>query len=315
MENTLIPSNCSTIKFVDIHVDTSKVTFLKNKKSQYYFKINDYIYYVEICAVVDGRSYILYDSNVYTSDSITAELKKYYVSTLRYYNFTKDFFRAAKKINNNLHNKFEFAELANKIKDKFLNFNNITINLLLYGNPGTGKSFFIEYMANLLKTSVYILDNYTNNREFLEALKDLSSYDKIIILVPELDKNINEDGSIKENESGILEFLNGCYTPSNSVIMITCNDIAKIESNPILSRPGRIHFKLKFGNIKQKNIKNIVKKYYPNHTDFSIFDKYIDKVTLSEFSTAIINNFILDKPLDNNFKINKIKNKKSTLYM
>ena len=47
------------------------------------------------------------------------------------------------------------------------------------------------------------------------------------------------------------------------------------------------------------DIKHIIRQYYPNYEDFSMFEKYVDNISHAEFHTAVCQCYIMDKDIKN----------------
>lgn len=231
------------------------------------------------------------------------------------YNGCCDHYTKLKFINNKNKVSTNIENILDNIVSKILKHKNLTINVVLHGSPGTGKSSCIETMANKLGSNVYILPIDENLKDAIFQLGDVT---KSIILIPELDKFLlNKDEDFAEHEQLLLEFLSGCYTTRNNIVAITCNDIKVIKQHAIMTRPGRVHFMIEFGNIDKKIIRDTVLEYFPDFEGFSVFDKFIGKVTIAEFKTAIINNYVMDKPIDSSFTVERIEynNSHNNLYL
>ena len=305
--------NLNDYKQIIKHVHKFETVFIDSHEIMYKLQENIYIY-------IDYRYRIclVYYAGDYTYDIVNDIINNITESNMSYYtyvhinNFNK-YFKRFKKIENDTKLDSNIDNIVNNIVNKVLNYN-ISVNIVLHGNPGTGKSSCIEIIAKRLNSNVYILPI---NDDLLDAVKELGTIQKSVILIPELDKHIGRnDEKYKEYEQIILELLCGCYSVKNSIIAITCNDINKLRQNPIMTRPGRVHSIIEFPMITLDLIKNIVLKYYPDHIDFSIFHKYVNKVSVAEFNTAILNSFINDKKLDSNFEVYQVEyNKSSHLYL
>lgn len=176
-------------------------------------------------------------------------------------------------------------------------------SILIHGLPGCGKSAYVAYMATKTNRNIYVLSY--EKQTFSQAINELSGLKKIILLIPEIDKLLNEDGSFidRELEMPFLELLDGSKTPDKSLIMMISNDVAKVRANKILYRPGRIDLEYDFELITKDQIIFIIKTYYPDFTDFDIFNKYIGKVSFAEFKVAVRNNQMYNYPLDAKLEI------------
>jgi ATPase family associated with various cellular activities (AAA) len=199
-----------------------------------------------------------------------------------------------KSISPDIRTKPTRMKFVNQIIDKIKLHPKLTINLLLTGPPGTGKSSFVEVVAKQYMSDVHVIP--TQHKETLsKTLNVLSKKKNIVILLPEIDKLLDDMGNLDGTE--LYEFLDGSNTPTGSIIIITCNDAEKFHKNKILSRPGRIHFVHEFGMIEKDDIDFIVHKYYPEY-DTTRFHKYVGKVTHAEFHTAVCQKYIIDESLE-----------------
>jgi hypothetical protein len=261
-------------------------------------------------------NYIIYNTKVYTYSAITKKFADFFNNALYYrsYNVNNDYFGTIKKIKNDNNPPDNVMNIIKNIVKKISSKKNLTVNIVFHGLPGSGKSSCVETIAKILDSCVYILPL---DDTLKKAIINLSEVSRSVILIPELDKFLSNNMFDSEKEQLLLEFLSGCYTPSNSIIVITCNDFKVLKQHSIMTRPGRIHFAIEFGNITKQIIAELVEEYYPDFTNFSIFDKYINKVTVAEFRTAIVNHFIMDKPLDSTFEVTRMEYSKNTnrLYM
>jgi len=254
---------------------------------------------------------IIFNKQKYTNKSALKIIDNLSSSKNRYlvYNKRHEFFEKIKKIKNTDEIEKSKEVLINQIVGKFKICDDINTNIIFYGKPGTGKSSCVEIFANKLKYDVYMLNI---DESLKEAIIEVSKLSEVIILIPELDKHINrQDEKYKEYEQFLLEFLSGAYLPRKSLTIITCNDVKVLESNPIMTRRGRIHYKFEFTAITLETIMNITKKYYPDFKDFSIFNKFIGKVSAAEFKAAMMNSFITNSPPDESFEVEVVEVKKS----
>lgn len=278
-----------------------------NDSTQLYKLGNNDVYFLrKFCS---GK-FLLYKKGI---TNLKEVIKQFYYKDKKYY-ITYDSngeYKYGKKILNNYNILPENELFINNIVEKIKKHSNLNINLLLHGEPGTGKSSFVEIIAHKFGSNVCILPV---NKEILisKALDNISNKKNTILLIPEIDKILDVFGNPIHSENEFYELLDGSRTPRGSIIIMTCNNIELLKKNKILTRPGRIHFEIEFNRIQSSDIEFIIKKYYPDHSDFSIFDKYVNKVTHAEFHTAVCQAYIMNKDI-NKLKIDSVQQKEEKL--
>jgi ATP-dependent 26S proteasome regulatory subunit len=266
-----------------------------------------------------GDDLFIYNFNKYNYSKIMKTVNKLFNTSKYYkeYDRNSDCYCSLSQINNNNKLPSNIKPIVNNIVNKVLNYDKLSINVVLYGEPGTGKSSCVEIISRKLNSNVYILPM---NESLKSAIIKLSDVTKSVILIPELDKfllSFSKNEKYSEYEQLLLEFLCGCYTTKNNIVIITCNDYKSLKQHKIMTRPGRVHFSVEFSNITEELIKNIVLEYFPDFTNFNILSKFAGKVSIAEFRTAVMNKFIMDKPIDESFKVEHMKYNESSrsLYM
>lgn len=172
---------------------------------------------------------------------------------------------------------------------------NININLLLHGIPGSGKSRFAALIAAKSDMVLRIVN--------IKDKESLHSDSTCIYLIEEIDKLLMPNGDFVSdselNVDTVLQFLDGALRPRNSVIVITCNDLARVESNEVLSRKGRITSKIEFDYICEHQCKSVCDIYYDGHDYLQLWNKIKScNVTIAELSTYIGNCIIDDIGFD-----------------
>jgi hypothetical protein len=233
-----------------------------------------------------------------------------------YYKYNiKGLCETGKKITSSIRVKPEYELKIKNIIKKMDLHRNISINILLHGPPGTGKSSFVEYLAQTFRSNVYVPPPFENGCNISTVFNVISARERCIVLLPEIDKMLNEHGEPVHSSNELYELLDGMNRPTNSIIVMTCNDPDRIKRNSILSRPGRINMELKFDLADEEDIKFIIHKYYPKYDNFDKFRGYYNKVSHAEIENAICQHYIMDEPLDS-FKITMktSEHKKTNMY-
>jgi GTPase SAR1 family protein len=220
------------------------------------------------------------------------------------------------KIDNNMsfdnlefEGKYLFLEKINR----FLNGKEIykkmgkpyTLGILLYGEPGCGKTSIIKAISDL--TGRYVQDiplhrirtctelrrmffhDYLNNNKIpiekrIITMEDIDCLGNIVL---DRENNIitnesNIDDSL--NLSVLLNILDGLVDQSGRIIIMTTNHIERLDK--ALVRSGRIDIKLEMKHCTEISAKKIIKQYFED-------DDSIEKLKIPEmkFTPADIVNF------------------------
>ena len=179
---------------------------------------------------------------------------------------------------------------------------NITFKtgILLYGEPGTGKSSLVKALANKYDYSIISIDmtsfDKLNVIEVTEAInQDKGSY---IVLLEDIDTlyNLNrDDGKATLDEKKIinkmLQFLDSASSPSNVVFIATTNNIDVLDD--AIKRDGRFDLKVAINPIDTNIARNMILNFGLNEDDCTEVLKEIDtnKVNQSKLQNMILNYF------------------------
>lgn len=144
-------------------------------------------------------------------------------------------------------------DLFIKSKEKYVNLGlKYKRVYLFHGEAGTGKSSLSVAMANHSKRNILSINMCKNLDDSMLISLIANRPENPIILFEDIDclfENINRNlDPIKENEgnkitlSCLLNILDGCYTPNNTIFVITTNFIDKIDD--AIKRDGRVNLNL-----------------------------------------------------------------------
>ncbi|CAI0418639.1 unnamed protein product [Linum tenue] len=118
---------------------------------------------------------------------------------------------------------------------------------LLYGPPGTGKSTLIAAMANYLKFDIYDLElsSVYSNSDLKRVL--LSTSNRSILVIEDIDCSSSKV-HVRQDDGGILNFIDGLWSSCGDerIIVFTTNHKERLD--PALLRPGRmdVHINLSY---------------------------------------------------------------------
>ena len=171
------------------------------------------------------------------------------------------------------------------------------LNILLYGNPGTGKTSIIKYIANKFKfEKVHYLDKmFARNDDsciIYNTKNIIEWYEKTgkpsLLIIEDIDKSVLKiGGDNEENENkpkkivgmdgyvrnavhgsltgsgevlnNLMQFLDSNTSPNGAITIITTNNKQYLPE-PLI-RPGRLDYMIEIGNISSEDAKEMVKYY------------------------------------------------------
>lgn len=176
-------------------------------------------------------------------------------------------------------------ELLTSTLDKFVNNkkwydeNNISYHLgiLLYGEPGSGKSVLAQAISRYINANIGVLPGdlimelptMMNEGQIQSFTADKSLFN--CILVEDIDcgfkkpdkkesKDKEDDDSREKGLASVLNCLDGLKAPINTVYIFTTNHIDQLD--PALIRPGRCDLCLHVGYITNETFNQFCKFHY-----------------------------------------------------
>lgn len=187
--------------------------------------------------------------------------------------------------------------------------------ILLYGQPGSGKSSLAQAIADHLKARMYVIsgDQVLYLSEYIHGgriPRETSSKDLFqVVLIEDIDcgfepsrysprfgmANTNDDKNERVNGlASLLNSIDGITSPSNTVFIFTTNHIEKLD--PALIRPGRIDLKLEIGGVNNETLNKFCIKHYGRTIPDDLTIK--DGLTFAELQVYIMKNTSFDELID-----------------
>jgi energy-coupling factor transporter ATP-binding protein EcfA2 len=161
-------------------------------------------------------------------------------------------------------------------------------NILLYGDPGNGKSSVITLLSQILineyKGIVISIKNSDDVQVFATVLTEIQEIEpdrRIIAVIEDIDNFVGSDRSIMTQ---LLNILDGNLQFKNLVVIATTNYPEKLESR-ISNRPSRFDRRYEI-----KNPNYAVRKYYLEH---KLNKEDLESINIDEWVRAT-ENFSID---------------------
>lgn len=186
---------------------------------------------------------------------------------------------------------------SNELKAKGIT---IPKGIILFGDPGNGKSLFIKEIIKYMKCPVFIFNGNTDNfaTEIVDVFNKAKNEKQAIIVIDELDLLIDKENSIIR---ALQECLDGVESSDNILVLSATNDLYEIP-DPLL-RNGRLEKIIHISNPTGKDCIELLKKLL-NNFKISLpqdFDEESLELSFSGVSCAAVKAIVNDLVLRNGF--------------
>lgn len=152
-----------------------------------------------------------------------------------------------------------FIQSKDFYKEKGINYKR---SYLLYGPPGTGKSSLGSATAKYLDYDLYVINinALENDNDLIQFVSRIPS--ESVILFEDIDCFLNNRDikTDKLNFSTLLNVLDGVYSPSDCIFIMTSNK--KEELDTALLRKGRVDLLLHLDYPDVECIKDFINNFY-----------------------------------------------------
>lgn len=162
--------------------------------------------------------------------------------------------------------------------------------LILYGEPGNGKTLFAKVLASETNVNFYEFDTtkmFARSR-FKKLYKKASKNGPSIIFIDEISRFVPdseyESDTLRSNLTMLLSLIDGMDSKNNVFLVGTANDYGSIPQ--ALVRPGRIDMKI-FISYPDLNSRKEILNYYINKCNYK-FQTSLDRMALltNSFSSS-----------------------------
>lgn len=181
-------------------------------------------------------------------------------------------------------------EFINKVLLAYDKNNTDTLGVLLSGTKGTGKSILAKRIALKSNLPIILVNNEFPRYLIEKAFRYIDT--EVCIIIDEIDK------IFEGKYTYLLTFLDGIEKTTKKLIILTCNDVDKLDEN-LLDRCSRIRYHKIYDDTSNLNfVTDILKDKGLTEKEKELITNFIkDSVKIKSFDNinSLINEFVLFK--------------------
>lgn len=235
------------------------------------------------------------------------------------------------------HKTFENLYFGEEIKSKVINKittflseknqydrfgKNYKLTFILEGEPGTGKTSFIQSIANYFNLNIhhFVHDNSICDIDFIKNVSIIKK-ENFILFIEDFDKLfIDIDETTTETSpkntgmsfSGLTNIFDGSFSKKGMITFITTNHISKI--NNVFKRSGRTDMIINFNDCKENQTKGLIKHCYSQNMEETelneLTNNFCKKIKNCGYKISALSQFLFDNRNNPKDILNKIDNLK-----
>lgn len=184
--------------------------------------------------------------------------------------------------------------------------------ILLYSEPGTGKSSIVQAIASHVNGPLYVASGdrigdiyeiiasnvgrhaFGNNQYRVMVFEDVDS--GLFNLTRDDDHHDDEKEKKRTGLATILNALDGIGSPTNIIYVFTTNHIERLD--PALIRPGRCDLKLEIPCATHETLEQFIKFHYGTDVEIDRCLPIKEHLTFAELQTHVMRGDSIDQLLD-----------------
>lgn len=139
--------------------------------------------------------------------------------------------------------------------------------VILHGNPGTGKTYFIRYLINENREKSFVFVDINDFYAICGSKQNLAQFKNTIMIIEDCEALVKDrdNSAFNQNISDLLNITDGLLGDSlNIKIICTFNKNVKNIDSALL-RKGRIKYMYEFKELSQEKTKQLCEKLNVNY--------------------------------------------------